>query len=109
MQYRTVGTMSALVPLQYSRLSHDRLALDGGDDGVDDLVRFASSFRSRVEGLEGSMQDVMAALSGLGSKMERLAELSMATQQTGLATAASVEVSCWCTASVGVIAQGCGC
>lgn len=45
-----------------------------------------------MEGLESGMRDVMAALSGLGSKMERLAELSLATQKAGLATAASVEV-----------------
>ncbi|CAM9263383.1 unnamed protein product [Scytosiphon promiscuus] len=51
-----------------------------------------SHVRSRVEGLEGSMQEVATALSGLGVKMERLAEMTLATQQTGLATAASVEV-----------------
>lgn len=45
-----------------------------------------------MEGLEGSMQEVATALSGLGVKMERLAEITLATQQTGLATAASVEV-----------------
>lgn len=38
------------------------------------------------------MQEVATALSGLGVKMERLAEMTLATQQTGLATAASVEV-----------------
>lgn len=49
-----------------------------------------------MEGLESGMRDVMAALSGLGSKMERLAELSLATQKAGLATAASVEVGLCC-------------
>eukprot|EP00752_Nemacystus_decipiens_P016776 g15013.t1 len=55
------------------------------------LADDVSQVRNRVEGLESGMRDVMAALSGLGSKMERLAELSLATQKAGLATAASVE------------------
>lgn len=52
--------------------------------------------RDRVEGLENGMRDVASALSGLGVKMERLAELTRAMQQTGLATAASVEVRSVC-------------
>lgn len=60
---------------------------------------FCSCFfwrRDRVEGLESGMRDVASALSGLGAKMERLAELTLAMQQTGLATRASVEVRSVC-------------
>lgn len=48
--------------------------------------------RARVDGLEGGMRDVAAALTGLGEKVERLAELTVAVQRTSTSTAAAVEV-----------------
>ena len=48
--------------------------------------------RARVDGLEGGMREVVAALTGLGEKVERLAELTVAVQRTSTSTAAAVEV-----------------
>lgn len=38
------------------------------------------------------MQDIVAALSGLGDKMERLAEMTRTLQLTSTSTASAVEV-----------------
>lgn len=45
-----------------------------------------------MDGLEESLQNVTAGLASLGEKMERLAELTVAMQQTCTSTAAAVEV-----------------
>lgn len=45
-----------------------------------------------MEGLESGMQDIAVALTGLGDKVERLAELSVDVQRTVTSTAAAVQV-----------------
>lgn len=49
--------------------------------------------RSRVDGLESGLREVTTTLTGLGEKMDRLVELTLAVQQTANSTASAVEVS----------------
>lgn len=49
--------------------------------------------RSRVDGVEAGLRDVTKTLAALGEKMDRLAELTLAIQETATSTASAVEVT----------------
>ena len=45
-----------------------------------------------MDGLDASMRELAAALSGIGEKVDRLAELTLAVERMSSSTAAAVEV-----------------